>query len=101
MSYLSYPSYLSYTSYVIEESFMSKKNNVNPDHYKTAGRERQGEDIVHDVYKRWYAQSRSAAGAGAWNSIPGAPYEKHVYESQAAAEIERRINEAHRKGGGK
>ena len=26
---------------------MSKNNNVNPGQYKVAGRERQGEDIVH------------------------------------------------------
>jgi hypothetical protein len=27
---------------------MSKNINVNPDHYKVAGRERQGEEIVHE-----------------------------------------------------
>lgn len=27
------------------------KSNVNPDHYKTAGRERQGEDIVQEIHK--------------------------------------------------
>jgi hypothetical protein len=31
---------------------MSKNINVNPDHYKVAGRERQGEEVVHDVEKR-------------------------------------------------
>jgi len=80
---------------------MSKKNNVNPDYYKTAGRERQGEDIVHDAYKRWYAQSRSTAGAHARNFIPGARNQRHIYVSRIAAETERRIAEAHRKGGGK
>ena len=81
---------------------MSKKNNVNPDHYKTAGRERPGEDIVHYAYKRSYAQSRSTAGAHAQNFIPGARDEGHIiHESQIAAETERRIVEAHRKGGGK
>lgn len=79
---------------------MSKKNNVNPDHYKTAGRERQGEDIVHDVYKRWYTQSRSVAGARVGSFIPGARDEEYIYESQIAAKIERRIDEAHRKGVG-
>lgn len=78
---------------------MSKKNNVNPDHYKIAGRERQGEDIAHDVYKRWYTQSKSVAGARAGNFIPGARDEEYIYESQIA-EIERRIDKAHRKGGG-
>lgn len=31
---------------------MSKRINVNPDHYKVAGRERPGEDIVHEQHKR-------------------------------------------------
>jgi hypothetical protein len=31
---------------------MSKHTNVNPDHYKVAGRERQGEDVVHEVERR-------------------------------------------------
>ncbi|MBO0860909.1 MAG: hypothetical protein J2P21_20985 [Chloracidobacterium sp.] len=44
---------------------MSKKNNVNPDYYKTAGRERQGEDIAHDLFKRRYAQSRTVESAPA------------------------------------
>jgi len=30
---------------------MSKNINVNPDHYKQRGRERQGEDIVHERHK--------------------------------------------------
>jgi hypothetical protein len=80
---------------------MSKKNNVNPDHYKTAGRERPGEDIVHDVYKRQYAQSRTVAGAHARNFIPGARDEERIYKLHVAAEPERRTVETHRKGGGK
>jgi hypothetical protein len=31
---------------------MSKNINVDPDHYKVAGRERQGENIVHEAEKR-------------------------------------------------
>jgi hypothetical protein len=31
---------------------MSRHSNVNPDHYKSAGRERQGEDVVHEVERR-------------------------------------------------
>jgi hypothetical protein len=75
---------------------MSKKNNVNPDHYKTAGRERPGEDIVHEVYKRWYAQSRPVAGEPARNFITGARDEQIIYALRIAAEVK-----AHRKGGGK
>ena len=31
---------------------MSKHINVNPDHYKVAGRERQGEDVVHRAERK-------------------------------------------------
>jgi hypothetical protein len=31
---------------------MSKNINVNPGNYKVAGRERQGEDVVHEVERR-------------------------------------------------
>lgn len=40
---------------------MSKKSNVNPDHYKTAGRTRQGEHIVQEIQTQKYAQSRQDA----------------------------------------
>jgi hypothetical protein len=35
------------------------KNNVNPNYYKTRGRERQGEDIVQEVHKQQYAQAQA------------------------------------------
>lgn len=38
---------------------MSKKNNVNPNHYKTGGRDRQGEDILQEVHKQEYAQAQA------------------------------------------
>jgi hypothetical protein len=31
---------------------MSRNINVNPDHYKVAGRERQGENVIHEVERR-------------------------------------------------
>jgi Family of unknown function (DUF6496) len=40
---------------------MSKhKSNVNPGQYKVAGRERQGEDIVHEQHKARLTQSQAA-----------------------------------------
>jgi len=52
---------------------MGKKNNVNPDHYKTAGRERQGDDIVQEIHKQEYAQAEAARqNADTTNFIPGA-----------------------------
>jgi len=53
---------------------MMGKLNVNPDHYKTAGRERQGDDIVQEIHKQKLTQSDAAhpgQQSGA-NFIPGA-----------------------------
>lgn len=35
------------------------KNNVNPDHYKTAGRERPGQDINQEINKQKFAQAQA------------------------------------------
>ncbi len=35
------------------------KSNVNPDHYKTGGRERQGDDVAHDRERQEYAQEEA------------------------------------------
>jgi hypothetical protein len=37
---------------------MSKRNNVNPDHYKTAGREPPGKGITQEAYKHQFAQTQ-------------------------------------------
>ncbi len=37
---------------------MSKNNNVNPGQYKEAGRERQGEDVVHADHKSQYTTNQ-------------------------------------------
>lgn len=47
---------------------MSKKINVNPDHYKTAGRERQGENIVQADEKQELRKREKSVR----NFIPGA-----------------------------
>jgi hypothetical protein len=55
---------------------MSSKNNVNPDHYKTKGRDRPGEDVPAGTprAKGGRPQARRKKGDGpAPNLIPGAP----------------------------
>jgi hypothetical protein len=37
---------------------MSKRINVNPDHYKTAGREPPGKGITQEVFKQQFAQTQ-------------------------------------------
>jgi hypothetical protein len=56
---------------------VSGKNNVNPDHYKTAGRDRQGEDLVGTPRPETTGSAprrRKKKGDGPPpNLIPGAP----------------------------
>lgn len=40
---------------------MSKNNNANWDHYKEAGRERQGEDVVHHDEKQAFQGAKAHA----------------------------------------
>jgi hypothetical protein len=40
---------------------MSKNSNVNPDHYKIAGRGRQGENVVPELEKQRLAREQEAA----------------------------------------
>ena len=49
---------------------MSKNNNVNPGQYKVAGRERQGEDIVHEREKTKASMTAHTERAQARKSKP-------------------------------
>jgi len=40
---------------------MSKKNNVVPDHFKTAGREPQGQGVPHEVLRQEYGKEKKIA----------------------------------------
>lgn len=41
---------------------MSKNINVNPDHYKTRGRERQGEDQTQEIDKQQFGRAHAQHG---------------------------------------
>jgi hypothetical protein len=57
---------------------MSRNINVNPGNYKVAGRERQGEDIIHREQKQTYATQRSG---GMSNDIPPWEATRHSFVS--------------------
>ena len=38
---------------------MGRKNNVNPAHYKTAGRELPGQDVDHEFNRQKFAEARA------------------------------------------
>jgi hypothetical protein len=43
---------------------MARKSNVNPNHYKTAGRERQGEEVLQELHRQTYAQAKATPRVG-------------------------------------
>jgi len=50
------------------------KSNVHPDHYKVAGRERQGEDVVAGVQKRKFKElERNEGKTAAARAASGKP----------------------------
>jgi hypothetical protein len=68
---------------------MSKKNNVNADHYKVAGRDRPGDDLLHAQNKQKVTHAKAASRASAPHEIPGAPSggkARHPVESAEAEE---------------
>ena len=59
------------------------KSNVNPNHYKVAGRERQGEDILQQRHKQRLAESRTRERFGSRQAYPGPGREVFVPEASA------------------
>jgi hypothetical protein len=51
---------------------MSRKNNVNTDHYKTAGRGRPGEVALASGRRHGYTPAAAGARPGAEGLLPGA-----------------------------
>ena len=51
---------------------MSNKNRVNPDHYKVAGRDPQGEDVTTELNRQLFGRDVARRRRGPANLIPGA-----------------------------
>jgi hypothetical protein len=73
---------------------MSKYINVNPDHYKLAGRERQGDAVIQSLERQQFAQRQ--AEAERWEAQRGGP---QPWEAIAAPAVE--DEKAERRGGDK
>ena len=69
---------------------MSTKNNVNTDHYKTAGRGRQGQAVAADSHKHSYTQAKARTSAGHGPTLPG------TRARQAAEAQSRRLRQQQR-----
>ena len=71
---------------------MSRNINVNPAHYKLAGRERQGEAIIQNVQRQAYAQQKAEAdhwrekqAPAPWETTPPAPPVTQEQRDEATA----------------
>jgi hypothetical protein len=76
---------------------MSRNINVNPAHYKVAGRERQGENIIQNVERQAFAQQKADAdrwrekqAPPPWETTPPAPpvTQEQRDEATAIAEVQ-------------
>jgi hypothetical protein len=76
---------------------MSRNINVNPGHYKLAGRERQGEDVIQNVERQAFAQQKAEAdrwrereAPPPWETTPPAPpvTQEQRDEAMAIAEVQ-------------
>jgi hypothetical protein len=50
---------------------MSKRNNVNPDHYKLAGRDRPGDAVAHTAGGPGKARRPGGVGTAGWAGRAG------------------------------
>jgi hypothetical protein len=77
---------------------MSRNINVNPAHYKVAGRERQGEAIIQDAQKHAFAKQQENddrwqahhGGGAPWETTPPAPLVDTPEERQRAERAAKR-----------
>lgn len=54
---------------------MARKNNVNPDRYKTAGREPQGQSVFQDVERQKLGEEKARLSRSATSPVPGSTTE--------------------------
>ncbi len=64
---------------------MGTKNNVNPDHYKTAGRERPGQDVVQEIHKQKYTQAQKNESGSEF--IPGRNEEPQEFDENSSGNV--------------
>lgn len=65
---------------------MGTKNNVNPDHYKTAGRERPGQDVVQEIQKQKYTQAQTNNETGS-EFIPGSGKKEKEFAEKGTGNV--------------
>ncbi len=64
---------------------MGTKSNVNPDHYKTAGRERPGQNVVQEIHKQKYTQAQTNKSGSEF--IPGPNQQQQEFDEKATGNV--------------
>ncbi|HEX5217330.1 MAG TPA: hypothetical protein VFV98_17840 [Vicinamibacterales bacterium] len=80
---------------------MSRNINVNPAHYKVAGRERQGEAVLQDAQKQAFAKQQESngrwqahhGGRAPWETTPPAPLVDTPEERRRAEHAAKRASQ--------
>src|SRR5215217_2072164 len=80
--------YFTFSGGCSKTASMSKKSNVNADHYKSAGRDRPGDDILHAQNKHKLTQTKAASRASAPKMIPGAQSGGQASQTTESAEAD-------------
>jgi hypothetical protein len=57
---------------------MGKKNNVNPNHYKTAGRDRPGDNLRQDRHRQDFTRGRAERRQAVFVPIDDVPQERET-----------------------
>jgi hypothetical protein len=55
---------------------MAKKSNVNPDHYKTAGRDPQGQAVLQEMERRKFKEGQAKSSRATAKRVSTKPISK-------------------------
>lgn len=66
---------------------MARKNNVNPDRYKTAGREPQGQSVFQDVERQKLGEEKARLSRSATSPVPAPQRKENSAVSKAPEDL--------------
>jgi len=78
---------------------MGRKSNVNPDHYKTAGRDPQGQSILQEVERQRLKEGQARLSRATAGTVP-VPRRKKAPATPAALKPLAEPEKARKKGSG-
>jgi hypothetical protein len=70
---------------------LSRKNNINTDHYKTVGRGRQSDEVIHEIHRHALTKTKSGIRVQGATTLIGDPLgrSRHVGRSERIRRAQR------------